>query len=127
MTRCGRISSWAETRWRFDKLWLARSLGTWEMDNGGGHRHNGGSERTFEGWDRMVGMAEKKRDALETESWKLREERRKFGERTDRFLGRYDVDSKSSAILGPTASNLKAQKTVCRGVGGPGAGSFGAN
>jgi hypothetical protein len=104
------------------------------MDNGGGHRHNGGSERTFEGWDRMVGMVErkkkkkkKKRDALETESWRLREERRKFGERTDRFLGRYDVDSKSSAILGPTASNLKAQKTVCRGVGGPGTGSFGAN
>lgn len=66
-----------------------------------------------DGWD-----GEKKRDALETESWRLREERRKFGERTDRFLGRYDVDSKSSAILGPTASNLKAQKTVCRGWAG---------
>ena len=77
-----------------------------------------------DGWDG------EKRDALETESWRLREERRKFGERTDRFLGRYDVDSKSSAILGPTASNLKAQKTVCRGwagLCGPGAGRFGAS
>ncbi|KAG8674029.1 hypothetical protein FPOAC1_007348 [Fusarium poae] len=59
------------------------------------------------------------------ESWGLREEWRKIGERTDRFLGKYDVDFKSSANLGPTASNPKAQKTVCwgwAGLGGPDAG-----
>lgn len=45
----------------------------------------------------------------------MREERRKIGERTDRFLGKYDVDSKSSANLGPTASSSRHKRRSAGG------------
>ncbi|CEI66960.1 unnamed protein product [Fusarium venenatum] len=95
------------------------SFGTWETDSGGGAQTRRWSKRIVLHSEKQ-GQRERCKGTRSGlwESWGLREERRKFGERTDRFLDKYDVDFKSSANLGPTASNPKAQKTVCRGLVG---------